>query len=282
MSIDSPTRPALDAQIDPLDAGYRGIPTPGRLEDLPGYREHAGRPSGTHLRANAPAENSVQNATVAETPKPAPTKRTRPKVAEPATPVEESPAPAAPTHRKARTGAGARFNPDNVWIYRAVNAGVIIVALAAVMASWQGLVAVAAWFLPAAWTWVLPIALDVAIVVFTLGILPRKGRGESIWMLSLAAYGLTAISAAANAMHVILEPLPTIESDLQRYVGASLAALMPMLVLLTTEVLGMLITKPTRADRARDKLAAARVEAELARVTKPAATTRKKTPAKKS
>lgn len=269
MSTDAPTRPSLTADIAPADRGYRGMPGDNAFD-----RAIAAAPAARIV----PAENSVQNEPVVETPKPAPVKRPRTKSIEPASPVEETPAPAA--HRKPRTGAGARFNPDNVWIYRAVNAGVIIVALAAVMASWQGLVAVATWFLPAAWTWVLPIALDVAIVVFTLGILPRKGRGESVWMLSLAAYALTAISAAANALHVILEPLPTVENDMQRYVGAALAALMPMLVLLTTEVLGMLITKPTRAERAREKLAAAKVEAELARTTK--APARKKPAAKKS
>jgi len=267
------TSPHLTAQIDPRDRGYQGAPS---LASLPGYKEHVSKPSGTHLEAAEPAD-SVQ--TEAPRPEKAPKGGTRsvakastPKIVavEPAAPVE-APSPAA---RKPRTGASARFNGDNVWIYRAVNAGVVIVALAAVMASWQGLVAVAAWFLPTAWTWVLPIALDVAIVVFTLGILPRKSRGESTWLLSLAAYALTSISAAANALHVILEPLPNVESDLQRYVGASLAALMPMLVLLTTEVLGMLITKPTRAERAREKLATVKAEAELKKPTarkKPAA-----------
>ncbi|GAB2701870.1 hypothetical protein BKA24_001753 [Microbacterium marinum] len=185
---------------------------------------------------------------------------------EPAAPVETA-APAETKHR-ARTGAGARFNPDHVGIYMAVNWGVVIVTVAAVLVSWQGLTAVAAWMLiPPVFAWIVPVMLDVTIVVFTIGVLPRKARGESTWLLALGAYLLTAISAAANFAHVVLES-PAGTPELQRYAGASLAALAPMLILLTTEVLGLLITKPNKQQKAHAaRLQAARERAELAAVT---------------
>lgn len=148
-----------------------------------------------------------------------------------------------------RTGAGARFNPDNIWLYRAVNVGVVLTALAAVLISWQGLVYVASWMeLQGPWRALVPIMIDLPIVVFTLATLSKKGRGEAYILLALVAYLLTAVSAAANFLHVTaVRPLDTMEG----WVGAILAALAPMLVLLTTEALGTLITKPPRPEKAK-------------------------------
>ncbi|MDF2695264.1 MAG: hypothetical protein K0S65_3647 [Labilithrix sp.] len=153
---------------------------------------------------------------------------------------------------KHRTGAGARFNADHIGIYRAVNLGVLISALAAVLISWNGLAYVGQWLLlPPHFTWLVPVMIDVPIVVFTLATLSRRSRGESIWLLNFAAYLLTSISALANFLHVAAErPLNTIEGA----VGSSLAALAPMLVLLTTEALGTLITKPPSENSPRSKM----------------------------
>lgn len=150
-----------------------------------------------------------------------------------------------------RTGAGARFNPDSILIYRAVNFGVIMVAIAAVVVSWNGLMAVASWMLmPPELAWIVPVMLDFVIVVFTIGILPRKARGESVFLLALGAYALTAISSAANFAHVVMES-PVGTPAFQVYAGAALAGLAPMLILLTTEVLALLITRPSKAESAR-------------------------------
>lgn len=200
----------------------------------------------------------------------APRKRTTKPAAEPAAPVQE-----APTHRRAKTGAGARFNGDAPWLYHAVNIGVAVVAMAMIAVSWQGLTAVGAWLLlPPLLTFLVPMSIDVALIVLTLARFPRKTRGESTWILTVSAVGLACISAAANFFHV-WEDTPDAAPALQRYTGASLAALMPFLALLMTEVLGMLSTKPTRLERAQARLAAQKAEAAL---KKPAP--RKKRPAR--
>lgn len=200
-------------------------------------------------------------------------------VSKPSTPrkktIEPAPAPEAPTHRRAKTGAGARFNGDAPWLYHAVNVGVAVVALAMIAISWQGLSAVGAWLLlPPLLTFLVPMSIDVALIVLTLARFPRKTRGESTWILTISAIGLACISAAANFFHV-WEDTPDAAPALQRYTGASLAALMPFLALLMTEVLGMLSTKPTRLERAQARLATQKAEAAL---KKPAP--RKKPPVK--
>lgn len=200
--------------------------------------------------------------------------------------------------RHHRTGAGARLNADHIALYHLSVWGTIFVAAAAVAISWNGLSAAAAWLLlPPHLTWLLPAALDVTIVVFTLATLARRSRGEGVALLLLGAYGLTAISAATNALHVWLEsprdlttatnaanaanattPTDLAATDLaatatlEIYVGTALAALAPMLILLTTEVLGTIITKPSARDRRAQAL---REQAELARLTRDLDTAKK-------
>ena len=168
--------------------------------------------------------------------------------------------PALTRRGKHRTGAGARWNADTITLYRAVNIGVVATAFAAVLISWQGLVYVAAWMkLDGYWTWLLPLAIDLPIVVFTLATLARKARGEGVIFLSVIAYGMTAISSFANFLHVT-DAGPV--TSLQVGVGASLAALAPILVLLTTEALGLIATKPPREQSPgrRAKVQAARIK----------------------
>lgn len=224
------------------------------------------RQFASRVPTNGSAEGGVLEVAKPRAPRKRPTKT----AGEPAAPVQE-----APTHRRAKTGAGARFNGDAPWLYHAVNIGVAVVALAMIAISWQGLSAVGAWLLlPALLSFLVPMSIDVALIVLTLARFPRKARGESTWILTVSAVGLACISAAANFFHV-WEDTPGAAPALQRYTGASLAALMPFLALLMTEVLGMLSTKPTRLERAQARLAAQKAEAAL---KKPAA--RKKRPAR--
>lgn len=168
---------------------------------------------------------------------------------------QDIPASAEPTVKttksgRHRTGAGARMNADALVLYRAVNAGVIIAAAAAIGVSWSGLYAVGAWLLlEPTWAWLVPVMIDVPIVVMTLGMLAKRSRGESLWLMSIAAYGLTAVSSAANFIHVAADER-TDMTTVQGWLGSGVAGLAPMLVLLTTEVLGSLVTKPPRATKA--------------------------------
>lgn len=175
-----------------------------------------------------------------------------------------------------------RTSADNRVVYRLVNAGVVLTALAAALVSWNGLVFVGAWAeLPAGLTWLMPLMIDLPIIVFTLGGLARRSRGESHWLFSLAGYALTSVSAAANFLHVVsVRGLGTLEG----VVGSCLSSMAPVLVLLTTEAMGALLARPgtdpaeagvalddlgeavgrarERIDELDERLAASRVEVE--------------------
>lgn len=155
-----------------------------------------------------------------------------------------------------RTGAGARINADSIVMYRLIVAGIIATALAAVVTSWNGLIYVAGWQgLAPEWRWVTPVMIDVAIVVFTLGSLAKKSRGEKMFLFAFGAYGLTVVSSATNFLHTVaLRGLNSFED----ITGAGLNALAPLLILLTTEVLGSLITRPKRVPRKKTRKSAVR------------------------
>ncbi|WP_028245478.1 DUF2637 domain-containing protein [Pseudoclavibacter soli] len=138
-----------------------------------------------------------------------------------------------------------RSSADNRLVYRLVNVGVVLTALAATLVSWNGLTFVGVWAeLPGGMLWLMPLMIDLPIVVFTMGGLARRSRAESYWLFSLAGYALTVVSAAANFLHVVsIRGLDTLEG----VVGSCLSAMAPVLVLLTTEALGALLAKPQRA-----------------------------------
>ncbi len=158
--------------------------------------------------------------------------------------------------RTRRTGAGARINADHINLYWLIVAGIMATATAAIITSWNGLVYVAQWQqLAPEWRWVTPVMIDVAIVVFTLGALAKRSRGESLLLFQIGAYGLTAISSTANFLHTVaIGGLSSFED----YTGAGLNALAPLLILLTTEVLGSLITRPKRVVKKKARRPVAR------------------------
>jgi hypothetical protein len=161
--------------------------------------------------------------------------------------------PPKPHHR---TGAGARINADHINLYRLIVAGIFATATAALIRSWQGLLYVAAWQgLPSELRWTTAVMLDVAIIVFKLGDLAKASRGENRLLFQIGAYGLTSISSIANWQHTVsLRGLDGFE-DLT---GAALNALAPLLILLTTEVLGSLVTRPKRVAKRRPRRVAKR------------------------
>lgn len=146
-----------------------------------------------------------------------------------------------------RTGAGTRINPDHVSMHIVTVIGVVIVFTAALLTSWQGLVWVAAQQqLAPEWRWITPIMIDVPIVVMTVAGIVFRQRRDTTWLVNAGAVLLTAISSAANFLHTVsIAGLGTFEA----WIGATINALAPWLVLLTTEVLGALITRPRREDR---------------------------------
>ena len=146
--------------------------------------------------------------------------------------------------RRARTGASTRINADNIWLYRFIALGVVAGALAAFATSWAGLLYVAEWqALAPEWQWLTPVMIDIPIVVLSLGALAKRSRGENHWWFLAFAIFLTLLSAAANFAHTVsVRGL----DDYTDWIGASLNGLAPAFVLLTTEVLGSLVTRPIK------------------------------------
>jgi hypothetical protein len=108
------------------------------------------------------------------------------------------------TEVRHRTGAGARINADHIVLYRLIVLGIVATAFAAILTSWNGLTYVAQWqHLAPQFRWVTPVMIDVAIVVFTLGALAKRSRGEGLLLFQVGAYGLTGISSAANFLHTV-------------------------------------------------------------------------------
>lgn len=148
----------------------------------------------------------------------------------------------SPVVKRSRTGAAARINADNIWLYRFIAVGVIAGALSAFATSWAGLLYVAEWqALAPEWQWLTPVMIDIPIVVLTLGALAKRSRGENHWWFLAFAIFLTLLSSAANFAHTVAVRGLTDYTD---WIGAGLNALAPAFVLLTTEVLGSLVTRP--------------------------------------
>lgn len=162
--------------------------------------------------------------------------------------LKEDKVPTKPTTRN-RTGAQARINADNIWLYRFIAVGVIAGALAAFATSWAGLLYVAQWqALPAEWQWLTPVMIDIPIVVLTLAALAKRSRGENHWWFLAFAVFLTALSGVANFAHTAsVRGL----GDYTAWIGALLNTFAPAFVLLTTEVLGSLVTQPAKKKTAK-------------------------------
>ena len=159
---------------------------------------------------------------------------------------EETTMPESQAVRRVRRvkGAQARINADNIWLYRFISLGVIAGALSAFATSWTGLLYVAGWqALPNGWEWLTPVMIDIPIVVLSLGALAKRSRGENHWWFLIFAIFLTLLSSAANFAHTVsVNGL----RDYTDWIGATLNGLAPAFVLLTTEVLGSLVTRPVK------------------------------------
>jgi phage shock protein PspC (stress-responsive transcriptional regulator) len=156
--------------------------------------------------------------------------------------------------RRMRTGAGARINADNIWVYRVIVVLVVCAGLSGVIMSWSGQLYVAGWFiLPPALSWTVPVAFDVPIATLALASLAMKSRGRdgvAFWF-TVIALTFTAMSSAANFLYVSSH---THLLDYQAWTGAVGKGAAPFITLVMSEVLGVLVTRPKREPSAMVKL----------------------------
>ncbi|GEB46982.1 hypothetical protein MTE01_29270 [Microbacterium testaceum] len=147
----------------------------------------------------------------------------------------------------------ARINPDSRGVLFLAVGITVLLALASFLLSYAGLVAVAAWAAVPAWlSWAVPVTIDGAILVYTLAALVFRARGEGARVAWASLSLFTALSVAANAAHA----WDAGQGDPRAGLGAVIAGLAPVAVLLTTHTLARLIIAPPLRAEASETVAA--------------------------
>jgi hypothetical protein len=135
----------------------------------------------------------------------------------------------------------SRINPDSRPVLIVAVSITAILAAVSFALSYSGLVAVAAWAAVPAWlSWAVPVTIDGAILVSSLAALVFRARGESARVAWLSLSGFTSLSVAANAAHA----WESGTGDIRAVLGATIAGLAPVAVLLTTHTIARLVVAP--------------------------------------
>ena len=142
--------------------------------------------------------------------------------------------------------SSARLNPDTRPVVLATAGLTAVLGLVSFAVSFSGLLAVAEWAaLPPELRWAVPVFVDGALLAYTLAIVVQRARDESTWFSWLALASFTAVSVAANALHVLGA---RDGGDWRSWAGAGIAALAPLGVLAATHtVVGLAVARPTPA-----------------------------------
>jgi len=150
--------------------------------------------------------------------------------------------------RSPKTQAGARVSAGAPWLLYAVTGAVFGLFVFASIVSFSGLYAVAPWLgLPPYLYWALPLAVDLAIIVYkTAEVILRydERKKAKVKKAILGTIVFTAISSAGNIVHVAALANP---DPLAFWGGIGFAGIMPWAVYLAASVLTDLIVKPLRA-----------------------------------
>ncbi|WP_431220343.1 DUF2637 domain-containing protein [Leifsonia xyli] len=144
--------------------------------------------------------------------------------------------------------SGTRLDPRRSTAFALLTiVSALVVGVMGMLASWNGLIAVAAWAqLAMPMNIAVPVVIDASIVVFSLAATLQRARGHST-LLAWTCVGLfTTISVVANAVHVLL-PSPDGPTP-QVVIGACVAGLMPISILLVTHTeTNLLVRRPTKS-----------------------------------
>lgn len=155
-----------------------------------------------------------------------------------------------------RTGAGIALNPDNIVLYWIIVCLLVAAVVAAGVASVEGLLHAAAWMVPPALQWTLPVAVDVFLVGTALATLALRKRGarRPVIFLSVVTLALVAFSSVANYLYVLTSTEPGTEAHMY---GPWIKAAMPVLLLAAVEIVATLTSTrnqpAARAARAKAK-----------------------------
>lgn len=122
---------------------------------------------------------------------------------------------------------------------------VAVLAAASFTLSFLGLIQAAAWAgIPDQLRWLVPIVVDATILVYAVAASVQRARGESTTLSWVAVGFFTAVSAAANAAHVLAPGGVFIELNGAVVFGAFLASIMPISLFFATETTVKLAVAP--------------------------------------
>lgn len=174
--------------------------------------------------------------------------------------------------RRAKTGAGALVNPDNIVNY---SVAVFILSLAAVaplIASIEGLLHVAAWYLGGLMTLTLPFAIDgfmIGAFIASLSLRKRHAFVEAGFLTAFVVV-LLLFSAVANWLQeYVTADLTTIQGMASPWIKGS----MPIITFAAFEAIAMLTSTRRQAENAPLRVAQAevkRLKGELSKANKAA------------
>ncbi|WP_163185903.1 DUF2637 domain-containing protein [Cellulosimicrobium sp. SL-1] len=132
-----------------------------------------------------------------------------------------------------RPTTAARINPDNRLVLAGLLVVLVAVAAASFTLSFTGLSAAAPWAaIPVRLAWLVPVALEVAMLGYVIAAFVRTHRGQSARLPWTLVWALTAVSSAINAAHA-WDAGP---KGWQGIVGAALAAGFPFMTLAAAHV----------------------------------------------
>lgn len=160
-----------------------------------------------------------------------------------------------------RPTMSARIDPDNRLVLSGLLVVLVAVATASFTLSFNGLSAAAPWAaIPARLAWLVPVALEVAMLGYVIAAFVRTHRGQSARLPWTLVWALTTVSSAINAAHA-WDAGP---KGWQGIVGASLAAGFPFMTLAAAHIVAGVALGPladtvpaTHADTATDTAAEA-------------------------
>lgn len=158
-----------------------------------------------------------------------------------------------------RTGAGALVNPDNIGVYWVAVALLTMGSLAPLIASVDGLLHVAAWYMRPELQWTLPFAFDVLMIgsaITALALRRRHARIEAT-AATLLTLVLVLASAWANWLQKYVElDQSTTEGQASPWIKAA----MPLLTFVGFEVIAMITSTRKQGENAPLRRAQAEVK----------------------
>lgn len=132
-----------------------------------------------------------------------------------------------------RPTTSARINPDNRLVLAGLLLVLVAVAAASFTLSFTGVSAAAPWAaIPVRLAWLVPVALEVAMLAYVVTAAVRTHRGQTARLAWTLVWALTTVSSALNALHA----WDSGPGAWQGVVGAALAGTFPLMTLAAAHV----------------------------------------------